>query len=459
MIIQYPNCITKQNMGGNSMNCKIFIKKLIVLLLLCTVSLTMDLTAQENPEGKGYSNKKLEHPLLQEVFPGLGFFIEISHITTPPSKRIVCNDKDLTYQMVEDFNLLFYQVKEKSKAGILDRIELFVWLSHIILDENLIVNPVNPTMTNFENKTFQYVVDLVVFGKDYTVFISVEEDQIARAEVFLNEVKQSVIKPKLFNGGSKSIDVSISGISPEQYWGKNHYYIPVSENGTATNNSITFNVSGLLPNQENVSVKINPVYGYVDSFLDQLLVIDENGNASYNWKPENTTNTGICEIQIDEDGTITDFQDILIIPEKTLTGSFNSGYDFTIYYTDQFFTLHPNGIDHALSFTTFVKDALEASWNKQVLEWDLCEGIAGGLPVDNDNNFQVFINDAEYATLNIYHGSFQTGSSTGNERANAIGNRLYQIYNAYSFEENLIFSILSNQFYHGIEWSGREVWF
>jgi hypothetical protein len=241
----------------------------------------------------------------------------------------------------------------------------------------------------------------------------------------------------------------------------NHYYIKVSEDGTTTNNSIKIRVSGL-DNGENIDFLIIeiPEYTTPDSiWVNVNLTANSSGVCEYTWQPANNTKTGYARVKvIRENSDVFYWQRTYLIPEHVKKGSFNGGYNYEIYYCNQFFAghgiypVHPDGIEHAATFATYVDSALTNSWKKQVIEWELAKGCLNDMPIDNDGIYQVFISDAD--PNHSYHGTYITGAyPTASERVIGIKYSEFLDDPGYSDELSEIKITISHEFYHGIQWS------
>ena len=401
---------------------------------------------------------KVEHPLLEKVFPGVEFFVETSCISLPPQKRIVGKLEGKKYGMPLAINLLYNKTKNKTKVSVENRIKLYFLLKHKSRDiqDDARYTKIPPfeiiSIEKIEKKTLNYEYKYkvkVMYGKEIMdYFFYIENDFIKRIEYFYNGKyggSSPIIKPKKKDDKqSRTIHFSADGINVVQdtvitptdtYV---HYYIKVSENGIATNDTIKIQVTGLTPLHPNTKLQIEPLYGYGGILvLDQLLVVDSLGTASYTWTPPNNDQTGFMEVKVNISGTDTYWDLTYIIPEHSKTGTFTSGYDYTIYYCNQFFAgqppnplfpPHPSGIAHAYTFAGYVENAVTESWINQVNDWELAFGCPGDQPTDYDGNYEIFINDSDEE--NSYHGTYGTYQEPGLER---------KIYNIVPFKDRIEF--------------------
>ena len=427
----------------------------LVILVIGLILITSVIFAEEKFEDYLKSSEELEHPLLEKVFPGVEFFVETSKITMPISSRIVgkFND-DKTYLMPWKFNILFQEIEKNSKASIEERIESFILLTYWLKDNNVELLSNTTTSKKFGSYTLNREVKVKVNEKEFEILLLFKDNQIIRAEIFIEGVKKSLITPELL--GMRDVDISIDGVAGVAYPPGTHYYIPVSDNGSTTNDTIRFNFTGLQPNQQNVYLQVKPIYGYSGAFfLDQILNVNGSGNASYTWTPPNDDNTAICEVQVDTSGTVIPFNDIWIIPEHTLTGTFNSGYDYTVFFTNQFFSYHSSGITHAPTFAGYTETALTESWDDQVNNWSLAQGLTNNQPEDSDDNYEIGINDHD--SNHRYHGTYDNHAFGGSSRKIGIRYDSYITQPLYSSELMRIKVAMCHEFYHGIQY-GHNSW-
>ncbi len=447
-------------------------KKMIRLatLALYAVGITQLVRAesQDNFDKGIVDSVVICHPILAKVFSGVEFREE-SIDTRPLSNRIVGWLAGEKFVMPGKFNILFAKVADHSTASIDERIEAFALLCYMDQDPNLKIR--KHEKVAIERDTYRltdkvvlsvavYQDDLYQCTKKVELLIALKGEQIFLAETEDEMEMPSIIAPPLFNFNDE-VGVTITGcVTREEYYPEVHYYIVVRNNETSTGNSVTFLISGLRPNT-NVSIRVTPIYGWSQDFFAQTQISDPVGNAIFQWNPPDNEQTGFAQIRVIQSNQIV-FSDpnLLIIPEKVITGIFPAGYDYTVYYTNQFFDEHPEGKDYAPTFGYQVRDALVSSWVKEVNEWNLCAGLNPEQPVENDSNYQVFINDAIVQTPNLYHGSFQTGTPPGEARIISIGSLSHLApRNAQYYPElDLINSAICHEFYHGIEWSLNNGW-
>ncbi|TKJ41093.1 hypothetical protein CEE37_05345 [candidate division LCP-89 bacterium B3_LCP] len=441
---------------------------LIPLLVVCLCAVTQIALADDYWDR--YKNslrlaEKIEHPIFEKVFPGVEFRIAEDRSITPKAKKIIGLFEDEMFLMTNEFNFLYAKVVDSSKANVNERIEAFIRLGYWLQDPVLKVIKQEEVEVEKRDITMNHrtVIRMMNYSKqikEYDIFIVYKSNLVMKNIVYCDGKLQHSL-PLHYYGkiGLDEINLDIYGDIEICPWSPEFYnYLIVEENGLTTGNSFTISASGLPPDTI-VQVKINEIEPYSRIFLNIQGETDTLGNLiPINWTPIDNE-TGICEVQIQVEGTWYQFPDRLI-PENHLTNRFWQGYGYTVYYCDGFFQGHPNGMPHGPNFAERVRSAAEASWSEEVVRWELCEGIPSGRPRDDDGNYQVFINDAEgISTLN-YHGTDRTGAIAGSERRIGIGSLMWQNANYWQYwpESDLINSVISHEFYHGIQWSHNQGW-
>ena len=322
---------------------------------------------------------KVEHHLIQKVFPGVVFFVETSCIMLPPQRRLVGKLNGFRAIMPMQFNRLFKEVEKNSKATFFERMKAFVLLKHWENTFNLReddgikkksfkieVYDLKPVSEKDKKKYQKYSNECyemkVKYNESESLWIIwMKDNQILRIEMYYKGKLSNTISPfssllktrevKIqITGGNFNFETHVSGGSPPDT--TDHYYVIVSENGTATNDTIKIQITGLTPLHSNTRLQIESLYGYGGILvLDQLLAVDSLGTASYTWTPPNDNQTGFLKVKVNISGTNTYWNDTYIIPEHTKTGTFTSGYDYRIFYGDQFVNFNELVIEAFLSFS------------------------------------------------------------------------------------------------------------
>ena len=143
--------------------------------------------------------------------------------------------------------------------------------------------------------------------------------------------------------------------------------------------------------------------------------------------------------------------------EKVITEKFHPPDvdSFTVYFTDQFFQGLGQDSGYPSRFAGYVKDAAVESWQKQVVDWHLADGLPSNKPKDADAHHQFFAIN----TLNWYHGEKCPSQNSG--AWSYMGGNIrkvwvrcdawhrFEIY--YSSLALLLNSMICHEFYHGIQ--------
>ncbi len=437
--------------------------KIVTVLFSCvvfTIVSYIPCNAQPTFEENIIKEEIVTKAILEKTYPDLGFYIQTSTITMPPSTRIVAKKNDRLFLIPDEINLINKSILQDSDPPTKDLLESFVELFFYSVGREIKILSSEAIELTVEGDFYNYEMVTLVDNIEYRILFFYHENNIIRVSIFARYGKISEINPVLTILRDVSLEILGTDVKVETYGTKTHHYIAVSDNDTATNYTMTFNVTGLQPNQQNVRLVIEPIYwNGATYFLEQLLTVDISGNATYTWTPANDTNTGICNVGIAYETGGFFFNDFWVIPEHILTGTFTNGYDYTTYYTDQFFLYHPQGINHASVYAANAESALTNSWDKEINEWDLCQGTNGGIPIDNDDNYELCINDHGNPVSHIYHGTGDGAFAYGGiDRKIGIPCRYYEVHPNYTTENFMLLSVMSHEFYHGVQWSHNNGW-
>lgn len=154
--------------------------------------------------------------------------------------------------MPYSFNLLYAQVADSSRASLDEKVEAFVRLAYWTRDPDLEIVKQEEVKIEKRRYTFNR---RVIMNLDYNrcgikqieLLMVIDRDQIRRVEVYEDGKKRSLIKPHLIGAGDQ-INLQISGPNvlhtselhnPPYGPYYDHYYVVVSEDGAATDNSLT----------------------------------------------------------------------------------------------------------------------------------------------------------------------------------------------------------------------------
>jgi len=454
---------------------KTFTKNILATLILCLMTLT---GFAQNNDVDTTKRELIRNSDWETVFPNVSFFIETDNQTLPASKSIVAIYKDSVYAMPTYFNILFSKIENVPSISVEKKIETFVEIYFYLTDTNLTLSVSDEFDVKYKLYPFNRKVEVALNnGENYYIMFNHKNNQIKYAQLFKNENRVSFIPLLTVSDASDVLNqnnLTITNVTGVLNVGITHYYVPVSNNGVATNNRITFNVTGLQPNQSNVRLRIPFDNNFI---LDEILNVNSQGEATYTWEPANDARTGIWMVRIDESETeITEFNNIRIVTEHLLTGTFpntNNNYDYTIYYCDVFFATHTSGIPHAPVFAAIVQSALLESWQTQVIDWQLAQGCTNNRPEDADDNYEVIIvpgvpipdyyHEPLLDNTTIPPTPIASFAKNGVNRLIAIRLNSYMTQNLYSSEQMRINVAVFHEFYHGISWSlnnsnGNDTW-
>lgn len=426
---------------------------LIIIISTCLI-FSNNVYSQENFDDYIISSEKIENALLDKTFPGVEFYVETSQITLPPSKRIIAIKSDKKYFMPHEFNILFYTIEQSSRASMNERLQALIFLGYFEKDNNLEVSPVQAMEKEVEGDRYNFQGFVKVNDHNFEILFQVKDNVIIKVGILENGIKISEISPVLTSERAVTISVGGTNVKLEMYGGIYYYYIAVSNNSAPTSDTLTVGITGLAPNQDSAYFQVKPIYGYGGAFfLDQLLDVDSTGNAQFFWVLPANDSTGICNMQISTPGGIINANWGRIVPEHIKTGTFTNGYNYTVHFTNQFFINHPSGIGWAYTFASYCDSALNESWNKQVNEWQLAQGLLNNMPEDADTNYVVAINDDN----NRFHGTNTNHAFGGGNRKIGIRYNSYMTHNLYSSESMRIKVAMCHEFLHGIQY-GHNGW-
>jgi len=131
-----------------------------------------------------------------------------------------------------------------------------------------------------------------------------------------------------------------------------------------------------------------------------------------------------------------------------------TGYNFLIHHSDNFFVNHPLGTTPTTFVNNYLTNAFLASWQKEVNDWNLCDGLNGNVPQDNDNTYHIYIHNISEIVGGFNNDQIRAHPVDGDRRI-YIDSRPTAILNATSniTEKELIYELISHEFYHGIQFS------
>jgi hypothetical protein len=242
------------------------------------------------------------------------------------------------------------------------------------------------------------------------------------------------------------------------------FVIPIDENGISVNNGLTLRIEGL-SNLNSYRIKLaeyktQPVIYYLDAPLNV-----NNHIATYPITFNGTNQSTVYKIIIYNGANEVNFQGIIsgtnypveyyIVTERSKTGTFaNSPTNFAykINWVEYWLNNHPN----PAQFRADAEQALKFSWQKQINEWGLCDGLANNQPIDDNNEFDLNI-DGYNQTSFPYRGCRSSNATMSvNSRNVSIDFYSYQMgdsYSNYSTELSLLHSLIAHAFFHNVQYS------
>ncbi len=241
--------------------------------------------------------------------------------------------------------------------------------------------------------------------------------------------------------------------SPLYYLKANH--IVALKDSIQTFNTIILNFSGLKGDSV-VNIALIDYKTNSSVVIHEDILIPSSGNL--NLEPLNVSDLGIYGsfyVQV-YTSSYTIFEIFLRQPifiEKAITISIpeNNEYKFMIHYADNYIS-SPTSV----FVEDYVANALLNSWKKEVIEWNLCEGLPGNIPQNNDSTYDIYIHNVR-EILNGDKFNDQMSSSINDGQR-----EIFVDYNPISYcnadttqitEKELLYLVISHEFFHGIQFS------
>ncbi len=436
-------------------------KFLRLLILFYILSFSQTIAGEENkPDNDSELNnlpgntEEVKGMVLSKVFPHAEIIIRKNNNYQPAEYDLTASADRHSYILPLEFNLLLSGNRNYKELKTEDIAEAFAFLRFAVAGEKIQINKPIEKSLEYNDVLFNYTAEIECDGELYDIYFNIIENIIHETMLFKAGKRIELFYPSLPE--RTDIIFQISGVDPLLDQGVNHYYFSVEENGAPTNDTIRFNFKGLEPNQDNLVLRVVPHYGEHGVFnLYKEIPVNENGEASYTWMPFVDTLTGFCHVSLDIDGTIHNFDTVLVVPEKTLTGSFPTGYDYTIFFNNQVFTQHPLGAEHADEFAWYMLEGLLESWDYQVDQWKVSAGLLNDMPEDADGNYWVTVCDPQSAYR--HHLMQRSAHRGGANRIIGIGYNGYLTRSYYSSELMQVKVLMSHEFLHGIQY-GHNRW-
>jgi hypothetical protein len=432
----------------------------LLLLFIATTNAGKLVISQTFIPNENGDTIAVQHPLILKVFPDVKILL-IENSSLPPSYSTVAVYENTVYHIPQEFNFLFIHVYESLNVTQEDIVNLFVLCCFTSFNSTIESIICKNEIHIYDDVTYNYLVDITIASQLYTVYIKYANNEIIMAYIFCKNEEVNIIIPQPIN---PKVSMEIIGADTVDVGGVKHYYIPVSENASAKKITVKFKFSGLDTNKTHI-FKIRPTYGFGTLFVGPIkLDVQPDGKAEYVWTPPNSTYTGFCYGQMTSNGQmeVQAFPQIICL-EHRLTGSFQGNkMNYVIYYNNQFFINHPEGFTHANTFAGWVKEALVTSWDEEVVNWQLALGCNDGIPYDADNLLEVIVCDTASPLNFKYHDAMvkTTSASLGEQRVIGIFSRekILPSSKNYQPEQDMIYSAICHEFYHGIQWTHNQSW-
>jgi PKD repeat protein len=275
-----------------------------------------------------------------------------------------------------------------------------------------------------------------------------------------------------------AIDVTVSDPKILKYngWNKTNnpsewirqFIIPIEMDGVNLNKVVEFTVTGV---NSNVGLKIrdfetgNIFTSYTFNGTSGTFLFDATNALStlYIFEFYYISNGNV--ISLTYTGTTIPVN-FYFVTERCKKGTFTStNYQYKLNWVDYWLKLNPSPNNYLLN----TENALKFSWDKQITGWDLCNGLPGNVPLDNDfeeptvNINQLDLNVNGYDQKKFpYRGcvaSNAMGTSAG--RNINIDYFLYQMspYLNYATEYIALTSTIGHEFFHNVQYSHNQTIF
>ncbi len=379
--------------------------------------------------------------------------------------------KGLYYDNVNLRYLEFNTNKGKlSSYGIKDRLSAYATvcsydkLHSLILIDSLIAIHINPDTISYQ---------------EYKVIYKINNKQhIGKVLICYNEIIYFYIGEEIKIGvdfnipdqNSKNTNMNILNTDPFEGGGggvNKHYYYFDADNST----NVSIEITGLNSNEQ-IQLNLIKGYGSHDLIYSFPLTATVNGVATYNYT-QSTCATGVYQIKfVRSDQSTVSFDNIYFIPEHRIVYNYPppSTFKYKIYYTDMFYNNPSSNINISENnFINAVQDALNNSWQKEIVDWQFCTQTAMN---DADNALDVYLHDY-YESGFLYHLKLSTLKQQldGNPKIplaffhnNLVLTNDYLIEIDFNFKniypltnltynstENFIKSGISHEFFHAVE--------
>jgi PKD repeat protein len=250
------------------------------------------------------------------------------------------------------------------------------------------------------------------------------------------------------------------------------FVVSVEADGVSINNGGILKIDGLL-NLTTYRIKLEEINTPGIYLVDDHLTVN-NHIATYPITFNGTNKSTVYKIIITESGNAVNFTGTIsgtnypveyyIVTERSKTGIFSNSptnFKYKINWVDYWLNKHtaPLFTRTPAQFISDTEDALMFSWQKQIIDWGLCEGLTNNELIDDTQLNPEF-------DLNIDSWNQDGFPYRGCRSSNAMSSKDYrnisidynifkmgQIFPKYSNEKILLYSAISHEFFHNIQYS------
>jgi hypothetical protein len=184
------------------------------------------------------------------------------------------------------------------------------------------------------------------------------------------------------------------------------FVIPIETNGQSINNGIELTIIANLNLNNNYSIRLLDEANNTGAPLINSPLTINNNQATHNLTFNGNSTSTVYRIIIWNNTTnkehtfMTNYNgnsipfEFYIVTERNKTGTFNySTYNYKISWVDWWVSQLDNNTNYPNTsgnfFLTHAEDALNFNWYWQINQWNLCNGLPGNVPTDNNNEFDL----------------------------------------------------------------------
>jgi hypothetical protein len=198
------------------------------------------------------------------------------------------------------------------------------------------------------------------------------------------------------------------------------FVIPIESNGVSINNGISLTIKGL-SNVNSYSIRLVDLKTPGVKFIDTSLIVNA-GSATYDLTFNGASASTVYRIIIwnvttgkeftfsaNFGGGIVKPYEYYIVTERSKTGTFANSptnYKYKINWVDYWLNNHnaPLFTNTPAQFIAGAEQALKFNWQKQITEWNLCNGVINNQPLDDNNEFDLNIDGYNPAGADMLSG-------------------------------------------------------